>query len=115
MRNKDKEDQRVNDLKEMEVQQYLKKIRQREDDMLFAAREGVEALREKQRLEAEEAQERELADNFEKFLTTYVINPFANKVPQALTRLLTELNVSDSLIKEVQKNKRQRKSSAKRQ
>lgn len=64
---------------------------------------------------AEEARERELADNFEKYLTTYVINPFANKVPQVLTRLFTELNLSDALIKEVQKNKRQRKSSAKRQ
>lgn len=55
---------------------------------------------------AEEAKERELAESFENYLTKYVIGAFANKVPHVLTRLFTELNLSDAMVKEVQKNKR---------
>ena len=58
-RNKAKEEARLKELKELEVQDYLKKIKQREEDMLLAAREGVDALKEKQRIADEEAAERE--------------------------------------------------------
>lgn len=58
-RKKAKEDAHIKDLKELEVQDYLKKIKQKEEDMLLAAREGLEAVQEKKRLQEEEAQERE--------------------------------------------------------
>lgn len=57
--NKAKEEARLQELKELEVQEYVKKIKLKEEDMLLAAREGVDALREKQRLQREEALERE--------------------------------------------------------
>ena len=46
-RSKAKEEERLKELKELEVQDYLKQIKKREQDMLLQAREGVEALKEK--------------------------------------------------------------------
>lgn len=60
-RTKAKEEERLKELKELEVQDYLKQIKKREQDMLLQAREGVEALKEKKRLQEMEEQERERA------------------------------------------------------
>ena len=55
-----------------------------------------------------------LSPDFNQYIITYIMNHFATKIPTHLTRIFQELNLSEQLIKDLQKNKRQRKSSAKK-
>lgn len=60
-------------------------------------------------VEEESSQSRNLkliATNFNQFVTNYCINHFSSKIPEYLTKIFQELNLSESLIKEIQKNKR---------
>lgn len=58
---------------------------------------------------------KDLGEDFESYVTSYVVNLFGGKMPHVLTSILRELNLPESMIKELQKNKRQRKTSGKRQ
>jgi len=58
-----------------------------------------------------------LAEDYDQFITSFVIGNYASKIGDILNKIFTELNFPENLIKDcnIQKNKRQRKSSAKKQ